>query len=147
MKKITRLSAFRTIRWKITNPKTLLYLITVIIVMVGLFSAILIYLTADNDSDRVLDYEAIAGHDHSIASGDSNMYRHDLELHGGKASVLVDEFIRWFVGLWHGKSLAFVVACITFFISFAFFFVAYYSLSDPKSDARDGNNEKLLRPF
>lgn len=109
--------------------------------MVGLGSAILIYLTAENDWDRVLGYEAEGGYVYPIAPEDSKMYRHDLELYGGKTSVLVDEFMRWFVGLWHGKSLAFIVACITIFISFGFFFVAHHLLSDLKSDARDGNNE------
>jgi hypothetical protein len=63
------------------------------------------------------------------------MYRDDLELYGGKTSVLLDDFARWFAGLWHGKSLAFTVACITIFMSFGFFFVTYPLLSDPKSYA------------
>ncbi len=115
-------------KWKITNQQTHLYLISAIILLVGLGSAILIYLTAENDSDSVLGYE------------DSKMYIHDLELYGGKANVLASEFMRWFVGLWHGKSLAFTVACITIFISFGFFFVANHLRSDLKSDARGENN-------
>jgi hypothetical protein len=115
-------------KWKITNLQTCLYLISAIILLVGLSSAILIYLTAENDSDSVLGYE------------DSKMYIHDLELYGGKANVLANEFMRWFVGLWHGKSLAFTVACITIFISFGFFFLANHLRSDLKSDARGKNN-------
>ena len=113
---------------KITNLQTRLYLITAIILLVGLGSAILIYLIAENDSDSVLGYE------------DSKKYIHDLELYGGKANVLANEFMRWFAGLWHGKSLAFTVACITIFISFGVFFVANHLPSDLKSDARDENN-------
>jgi len=37
---------------------------------------------------------------------DSKMYQRDLELYGGKAAVLADEFWRWFVTLWHGTRLA-----------------------------------------
>jgi hypothetical protein len=55
--------------------------------------------------------------------------------------MLADEFRQWFVGLWHGKSLAFTVACITVFVSFGFFFVANRLPSDLKSDARGGNNQ------
>ena len=104
-------------KWKTANLQTRLYLISAIILLVGLGSAILIYLTAENDSYGILGYE------------DSKTYIHDLELYGGKANVLASEFMRWFGGLWHGKSLAFTVACITIFISFGFFFVARTSRS------------------
>ena len=110
-------------KWKITNKKTRLYLISAIILLVGLGSAVLIYLTAANDSDSVLDFE------------NSKMYIHDLELYGGKANVLAEEFRNWFVGLWHGKSLAYTVACITLVISFGVIFVANHLQPDSKSDS------------
>ena len=115
-------------KWKITNLQKHLYLITAIILLTGMCGAILIYLTAENDSDSVLGYE------------NSKRYIHDLELYGGKANVLANEFERWFVGLWHGKSLAFTVACITIFVSFGCFFAAKHLPSHSKSDARDENN-------
>jgi len=114
-------------KWKISNLQTRLYLVSAIILVVGLGSAILIYLTAKSDSYSVLGYE------------DSKTYIHDLELYGGKANVLANEFMRWFGGLWHGKSLAFTVACITIFISLGLSFVANHLLSDLKSDGRDKN--------
>jgi|SRR5208337_1565033 len=110
-------------KWKITNKQTRLYLISAVILLVGLGSAILIYLTAPNDSDNALDFE------------NSKMYVHDLELYGGKANVLAEEFRNWFVGLWHGQSLAFTVACITLVISFGVFFVANHLPPDSKSDS------------
>jgi hypothetical protein len=112
-------------KWKITNLQTRLYLITAIILLVGLGSATLIYLTAENDSDSVVGYEAVGGYIYPIMPEDSKRYIHDLELYGGKANVLANDFMRWFVGLWHGKSLAFTIACITIFISFWFFYIAY----------------------
>jgi hypothetical protein len=108
---------------KITNPQTRLYLVAAVILLVGLSSAILIYLTSENDSDNVLDFE------------NSKIYMHDLELYGGKANVLADELRNWFVGLWHGKSLAYTIACITSVMSFGVFFVAKHLPSDPKSDS------------
>ena len=113
-------------KWKIKNPLTRLYLITAIILLVGLGSSIMIYLTAGNDSDNVMGYEPET----------SRMYTHDLELYGGKANVLASEFSHWFVGLWQGKSLAFTVACITIFVSLGFYFVANNLPSDLKSDTR-----------
>ena len=110
-------------KWKITNLQTRLYLIAAVILLVGLGSAVLIYLTAQNDSDNVLDFE------------NSKLYLHDLELYGGKANVLADELRNWFVRLWHGTSLAYTVACITIVISFGIFFVARHSPTDSKSDS------------
>lgn len=127
-------------KWKITNLQTRLYLIAAIILLVGLGSAVMIYLAAENDSGSVLGYEIVDGHAYPIRPEDSKMYRHDLELYGGKLNVLADEFTRWFVGLWYGKSLAFTVACITIFIFSGFFFVANHLPSDLKSHARDESN-------
>jgi hypothetical protein len=99
-------------KWEIRNLPTYRYLITAIILLVGLGSSILIYLTADIASDSALinDFE------------NSKKYMHDLELYGGKANVLANEFINWFVGLWQGKSLAFTVACITIVTALGFYF-------------------------
>jgi len=112
-------------KWKTRNPQARLYLISAIILLVGMGSAILIYMTAENASDDTLVYHF----EHS------KKYRHDLELIGGKANVLADEFCRWFEGLWHGTSLAFIVACISVLTSCGFFFVAYHLPSNSKSDA------------
>ena len=114
-------------KWKISNLLTHRYLITVIILLVGLGSSVLIYLTADfaSDSGLVNDFE------------NSKKYMHDLELYGGKANVLASELTNWVVGLWHGKSLAFTVACITIVIALGFYFIT----SDLKSDARDKNKQ------
>jgi len=117
-------------KWKNRNPQTRLYLITAIILLVGMGSAILIYLTAENASDDILVYQF----EHS------KKYRHDLELIGGKANVLADDLCRWFEGLWHGRSLAFIVACITILMSCGFFFVAYHLPFDSKPDTRDEND-------
>ncbi len=128
-------------KWKDTGLQTRLYLITAIILLVGLSGAILVYLTAENDSENVLGYEIVGGNIYSIRPEDSKIYMHDLELYGGKANVVANDLTRWFVGLWHGKSLAFTIACITGFVSFGLFFIAYYLPSDARSDEKDEDNQ------
>jgi len=125
---------------KIPNMQTSLNLIIAIILLVGLWSALLIYLTAEPDPDSVLGYEAVDGYVYPIAPDNSKMYVHDLELYGGKAGVLANEFRYWFVGLWHGKSLAFTVACIAILTSFGVFFVANHLPSGVISHDRDKND-------
>ncbi len=125
-------------KWDLTTRKSRLYIIAFIILLVGLGSAAVIYLTAGNNSD-VLGYEMAGGNVYPVMPEDSKMYQHNLELYGGKVNVLANELMRWFVGLWHGKKLAFTVACISIFGSFCLFFVADHSSSDTESNARDEN--------
>ncbi len=125
---------------KTRNLQTRLYLITATILLVGLGSAILIYLTAEDYSESSLGYEMVGGSVYPITPEDSKKYIHDLELYGGKANVLADEFMRWFDGLWHGKSLAFTVASITILVSLGFLLVAGHLPSDSEPDARDEDN-------
>jgi hypothetical protein len=111
-------------KWKITEPQKYLTLISFIILMIGFGSAALIYQTAENDSSGVLGYEIIGGQAYPIMPEDSKIYLRNLQHYGGKQLVLIDELNRWFIGLWHGKSLAFTVFFITIVISFLVFFIA-----------------------
>jgi len=110
---------------KIADRRAGLNLISAIILLVGLGCAALIYQSAENDSNPVLGYEEEGGSVFPVRPEDSKKYLRDLELFGGKANVLADEFRRWFVGLWHGKSLAFTVAGISLLIALGFFYVAH----------------------
>ncbi len=118
-------------RWETLSPQKRLYLLTAIILVVGLGSAGLIYLTAGQPSDSTMiqDFE------------NSKRYIHDLELYGGKLNVLADQFRRWFEGLWHGRSLALTIAFITVIVSLCFSFVAYLVGSRSEGeDNRGGQN-------
>ncbi|MEI6155070.1 MAG: hypothetical protein WCQ90_13395 [Deltaproteobacteria bacterium] len=117
-----------------------LNLISAIIPLVGLGSAILIYQTAGNDSNSVLGYEKGYESVYPITPQDSKKHLRDLELYGGKANVLMTEFRLWLVGLWQGKSLAFIVACFAVFLSFAVFYAANRLPYSLKPDAGSNNN-------
>jgi hypothetical protein len=121
--------------WKTAHPQTRLYLSGAILLLVGLGSALLIYLTAGTAADSVPGYEP----------EQTKAYIHDLELYGGKANVLASELMHWFVGLWQGQSLAFTVACITIVISFGIFFVARHLPADSNSGDRDENHDSNLK--
>jgi hypothetical protein len=127
-------------KWKITNRQRRLYLIPAMILLVGLGDAVVIYLTAGNDSDGGSGYEIIGGQVFPVSPEDTKTYNHNVELYGGKMNLLAGDLSRWFAGLWHGRSLAFTVACMTLLISFGFFFVTKYLPSDLEPDARDENS-------
>ena len=126
--------------WKTMHLQTRLYLISAIVLLVGLSSSSWIYLANRDNPETVLGYEIVGGNAYLVNPENSKKYVHDLELMGGKSAVLADEFSRWFIGLWHGKSLAFTVAFIAIFISFGFFIIARTSPSGPETDAHDENN-------
>ena len=127
-------------KWKTMNLPTRLYLISAIILLVGLSSSVWIYLSAGDDSESVLGYEISGGQAYLVSPENSKKYVHDLKVMGGSAAVVADQFSRWFIGLWHGKSLAFTVACIAGFISLGFFFAARIALAHLESGAHDENN-------
>jgi len=129
-------------KWKAANRQTYLRLLSAIVLVVGLASSVLIYLTAEKDSDGAAGYEIEGGGLYPNAPENSRMYEHDLELYGGKAAVLANEFRNWFTGLWHGRALAFTVACIAIFISFVIFFVGAHLPSDIISDDQDAKNRR-----
>jgi hypothetical protein len=113
---------------KTTHLQSRLYLVAVIILAVGLGASLLIYLTAGNPSDVSMDdYQ------------NTKKYLRDMELYGGTMNVLMDQFRGWFEGLWHGKSLATTIACITIFLSSCFCLVAY-NLPSLHSDDRERGN-------
>lgn len=120
-----------------TNRKTCFYLVSAIILLIGLGSALVIYWTAENDAGSDVDYEVMGGSIYP-GTGNSKKYVHDLKLYGGEAAVMADQISRWFAGLWQGRSLAYTVACITLFISLGFFFAARHSSSpSPSGDTRE----------
>jgi hypothetical protein len=114
--------------WKILHQRTWLNLISTIILLVGLGSSVLIYQSAGNDPYGAVSYE------------NSKMYRHNLEVYGGKFSVIMDDLRRGFLGLWQGKSLAFMLAGATIIISLGFFFAAHHLSQRSKPEAHNEND-------
>jgi hypothetical protein len=126
--------------WKIFPSRKLFNLLGVIILVIGLGSAASIYQRAGNTPYGALGYEFADGTIYPIMPQDSKMYRHNLEVYGGKFNVIMDDFRRWFLGLWHGKSLAFIIAGASLIIALGLFYTANY-LPRP-SDINHGDNSE-----
>ena len=111
-------------KWNIIHTQRCLYLCSALTLLIGLGSSAIIYLSADNVSDSVFNNEV----------AESMKYLQDSELYGGKAKVLAEVCMKWFSGLWHGESLAYMIACIAICLSFELLFVVYLMSSDLESD-------------
>ncbi len=113
-----------TMKIKSMRLRKFLYLSSAVILLVGLSSSIVIYRATMNDSTTDSSYEFIGGFVYPGEGGYTKKYVHDLQLYGGNAAVLADEFMRWFAGLWQGESLAYTVGFITVALSFVLFLIA-----------------------
>lgn len=94
----------------------------------GLTGGVLIYLTAGDGAESTLVEEF----------ENSKMYRHDLELYGGKVNVLASDIMRWFDSLWHGRALALTVVCISLVVAGGIYFVARHLPPDDGGGEGDG---------
>jgi hypothetical protein len=128
-------------KWTTANLDRWLYFISGIILLAGLGSAVMIYDSSLDRSTSVLGYEDVGGSVYPILPDDSKQYLRGLELYGGTANVLADELRRWFAGLWHGKSLAFTVACITILISSGLFYTARHLPSRENANVQRRNRD------
>jgi hypothetical protein len=125
---------------KIINQRTCLNVISVIVLVIGLGSAVLVYQGARNHPYGALGYEVGDGTVYPFMPENSKLYRHNLEVYGGKFNVMMDDFRRWFLGLWQGKSLAFIIGCTTIIISFGFFYRANYLPRPLEPEVHKENN-------
>ena len=114
----------------VSNPSARYRLVASVMLLAGLGSAVVIYLTAGapGEVSMVDEFEQ------------SKRFAHDLELYGGKANLLANNFSHWFDGLWHGQSLAFTVAFLTVVIAAGYFFIARLLAQHPASHDTDDDS-------
>jgi hypothetical protein len=112
---------------KTADLKTRLNFTGGFVLLVGLGSALLIYLQAERASENALVADFL----------DSKRYRHDLELYGGNVTVIADDFCRWFDGLWHGEALAGTIACLAVAMALGIFFVARHMPAGTEPEFHD----------
>ena len=102
----------------------------IMILIFGLGSAVAIYLIAEPTPVNPFEYDLLT----------SKKYIRELELYGGKFNVLATEFNQWFVGLWHGKSLAFTIGIISLSLSSLLWFIDTPRHPNHDADAHSNTN-------
>src|SRR5437762_891585 len=107
-----------------------LYFSAMLVLAIGLASAVLIYVTAEDEPETGVGYVIVDGGVYVIPYSASRTYVRDLERFGGKAAVLFDELNRWFAGLWRGKALGITVAWISVFVALVLFALGRGAPSD-----------------
>jgi hypothetical protein len=121
------------------NTPTCLNVASILILLLGLGSAVLIYQMAEGESGSVLSYDRDDDSSYLLSPGDSKKYLRDLELYGGKANVLATQLRYWFAGLWHGKPLAYIIALLSVLASYGTFRAGNRPLSDSETPIHRGD--------
>lgn len=129
---------------RITDRRLVFNLIGLLILLGGLGGSILIYRTAGNNLRKDLIYQEEGGSVYPIRPEDSKKYVRDLEIYGGRANVLVTEFRLWLVGLWQGKSLAYIMAFLSVLVACGFFYAANNSPSRRKANHGHSSKKGVL---
>ena len=97
-----------------STPQTRLYLAGTLILIVGLIAAALVYfLAADQTGTGAAGYSIVGGNIYTLTLAESTRELQEVERIGGKPAVLVLEFHRWFLSLWHGRHLAYTLALLS----------------------------------
>ena len=120
-----------------TELKRRLRLACLIILLLGLCSALLIYLLAEDIPDDSLGYVVVNGTVYPLATRDSKNYRREVQRFGGKTALLFDDFARWFAERWQGKALAETVAWISLLAALGLYLFASYLTPEAQADSRD----------
>ena len=83
------------------------------ILLVGLTSAVTVFLTAVDPADPPL----------GDPWTDSKVYRRTMEMVGGTANLVASDLTEWLGGLWHGRNLAYTLAVLTLVLAWGFHFI------------------------
>ena len=112
--------------------RTRLELVGLVILVAGLGMAVVVDRTAGDGPDRALGYRMDGESPQPVMPEDSKQYLRSLEQYNGKTGVLLYDLRTWFVGLWHGRTLARTLYCLTAVVALAFF----YEARRPPPDSR-----------
>jgi len=125
-----------------TELKKRLRLAGLIVLVLGLCSAMLIYLVVEDIPDDSLGYVVVNGTVYPLATRDSKKYRREVQRFGGKAALLFDDFNRWLAERWQGKALASTVAWISILVALGIFLFANALGPDVRANGEDERNSE-----
>lgn len=117
---------------KLSDRHHRLNLISAIILLLGLVSALAIYSAAPDEPESYMGYTLIGGRMYPTVP--LKTIAHNQELYGGKWFVLADDIGRWFHGLWYGKTLGVTIAWLSGIAAFMIFFFNNYVFFDDESE-------------
>jgi len=90
--------------------------LTLLLAAVGFGIALAIYFTNKPETFDPLTYNP----------QEQKMYEQQLQMLGGKATVVTNDFRNWLGGIWHGRALAGTLSVLTFASIIGFRYIALH---------------------
>ena len=108
----------------LVDPRHLRWLSYATLIL-GLLSAVFLYVTASPPPQHPLEYDPFA----------SKKYVRDLEIYGGKINVIVVKFRQSLHKLWQGKNLAYTIAFLTVLVASLCWYMGSHAASHLETHA------------
>jgi hypothetical protein len=116
-------------REPLTRAQLRVYVAGCVILVLGLGASAWAYRVAvvDSASDAII-----------AAARNTKQYEYQMETYGGKSNLLATEVREGFLGLWHGRRLAYTLATLAVATaSMCFFYARYLTDLPPLEEAPD----------
>ena len=129
---------------EVHNPVTVMRLkrIGVAILMLGLLSAILVFVFVGEPGGNETAYQIIDGVSYPVDVNNTKSYNYNMERISGKSGVFAADLSDWFVSLWHGKKLSYTLAVLAVVLSLLCFWLAHLFSLPPLEDEVENKDWK-----
>jgi len=125
--------------WNLSDKHDRWNAISAVVLLFGLVSACAIYFLVPDVVDDTLGYKIVGDRMYPVVP--SKLYVRNMELYGGKWTVLANDIGRWFNELWYGRSLGITIACISIVAAGLIFFFNNYVSFDAETDIEAGKDQ------
>jgi hypothetical protein len=116
--------------------------IGIAILILGLLSAITVFIFASEAPDNATAYQIIDGVSYPVDVNNTKSYNYNMERIGGKTAVFASDLSDWFSSLWHGKKLSYTLAILSIVSTLLCFWLAYLFSLPPHDDEVENKDWK-----
>jgi hypothetical protein len=108
------------------------------ILVLGLLSAIVVFIFASEAPGNATAYQIIDGVSYPVDVNNTKSYNYNMERIGGKSAVFASDLDDWFSSLWHGKKLGYTLAVLSIVSTLLCYWLAYlFSLPPHEDEIKD----------
>jgi len=108
------------------------------ILVLGLLSAIVVFIFASEAPGNASAYQIIDGVSYPVDVNNTKSYNYNMERIGGKSAVFASDLDDWFSSLWHGKKLGYTLAVLSIVSTLLCYWLAYlFSLPPHEDEIKD----------
>jgi len=108
------------------------------ILVLGLLSAIVVFIFVSEAPGNATAYQIIDGVSYPVDVNNTKSYNYNMERIGGKSAVFASDLDDWFSSLWHGKKLGYTLSVLSIVSTLLCYWLAYlFSLPPHEDEIKD----------